>query len=97
MTAKSTVSVNLSVVEWRVLCAFLDDTAERLAGDDTNDIEVLSIEGLTREDVPEVKELARLGSGDDEYEPTEDDMVEDFLVLAAVQGKIKAQVGLKDD
>lgn len=91
------VAVNLSVAEWRVLSAIMDEVSERLATKDTSALDILSIPGLTETDIPMVKQLAKLGSNDEEYDGGPNGTVEDFLLVAGLHKKIKDQVGLEDE
>jgi hypothetical protein len=89
------VAVNLSVGEWRVLSAILDEMSERFATD-SDSVDILSNAGLSV-DAPEVKQLAKLGSNDVEYDGRPEDTVENFLLVAGLHKKIKDQVGLEDE
>jgi hypothetical protein len=88
------VAVNLSVTEWKVLSAILDEASEGLARRDDSAVDILQVNGFSAADVPDVQALARLGAGG-EYDG-DGTVVEDFLILAGLHKKIKDQAGLDD-
>ena len=97
MPKTESVAVTMSVTEWKVLSAILDEVAMALPSraSDEGLVDILRITGFEADDVPAIQELVKLGSGDPEH-LCDGTVVDDFLVVAGVHRKIKQQAGLEE-